>query len=31
MLKKNGRFVEKAWAEALELEDILEKLKAVEK
>ncbi|MEM5770786.1 MAG: 2Fe-2S iron-sulfur cluster-binding protein [Bacillota bacterium] len=31
MLKKNGQYVEVNWAEALALEDILEKLKTVKK
>ncbi|BBB89777.1 MAG TPA: 2Fe-2S iron-sulfur cluster-binding protein [Methylomusa anaerophila] len=31
MLKKDGEFVEVTWAEALNLDDVLEKLKAVEK
>ena len=31
MLKKDGHYVEVTWAEALELEDVLAKLKALEK
>jgi NADH dehydrogenase/NADH:ubiquinone oxidoreductase subunit G len=31
MMKKDGQFVEVSWAEALELEDVLAKLKAIEK